>query len=446
MKFLPKTISILIILSACSEKVPSGSETWNVIQEEILTPQCVNCHSQGTAIAKQSGLILSDGSSYGAMVGVPPKNIAAKNDNLVIVSNEGGLKGLGKSFLWEKINAHDREHYLSDHQNYGQMMPPGDNFLNDGQLQFIRAWIEAGAPELGIVADEKLLLDSNKYKPPPFHPLDPPEKGFQVHLGPFEVPPNFEREFFHYTDTRLNEDVFVNRIQIEMRPGSHHFILYSFEPDTKSGWLPDFGVNRELRDPDGAIHTSTLITMLNHQFFTGTQWPRMDYKLPEGVALRLTSKFGLDQNAHYVNRSDSVIVGEVYSNIHTIDKLQVEHIAELFAFSNTDFSLPPKKVTTVERTYRVNKDMYIGQMFSHAHELMTEFIVKVSGGSRDGEVVYWTDDWQHPPILEYDPLIELKSGEGLSLIATFDNSTDQTVKFGFLSTDEMMIVFGWYFE
>jgi hypothetical protein len=231
-----------------------------------------------------------------------------------------------------------------------------------------------------------------------------------------------------------------------MRPGSHHFILYSFEPDTKSGWLPDFGVNRELRDPDGAIHTSTLTTMLNHQFFTGTQWPRMDYKLPEGVALRLTSKFGLDQNAHYVNRSDSVIVGEVYSNIHTIDKLQVEHIAELFAFSNTDFSLPPKKVTTVERTYRVNKDMYIGQMFSHAHELMTEFIVKVSGGSRDGEVVYWTDDWQHPPILEYDPLIELKSGEGLSLIATFDNSTDQTVTFGFLSTDEMMIVFGWYFE
>ncbi|MBC8346794.1 MAG: hypothetical protein ISR82_04980 [Candidatus Marinimicrobia bacterium] len=446
MKYLTKLIPFLFLLISCSEKVGEGTETWNVIQEEILTPQCVNCHMQGTTIAKQSGLILSEGASYSALVGALPKNLAAKNDNLVIVSNEGGLKGLGKSFLWEKINAHDREHYLGDHPDYGQMMPPGENFLTDGQLQFIRSWIEAGAPELGIVSDEKLLLDSNRYEPPSFQPLAPPETGFQLHLGPFEVPPNYEREFFHYTDTKLSEDVFVNRIQIEMRPGSHHFILYSFEPDTKSGRLPAFGVDRELRDPDGAIHTPTLMTMLNHQFFGGTQWPRMDYKLPPGVAMRLPSQFGLDQNVHYVNRSDSIIVGEVYSNIYTVERTKVNHVAELFAMSSVDFSLPPKKVTTITRTFYMNKNVKIGQIFSHAHELMTEFVVKISGGSRDGEVVYWTDDWQHPPILEYDPLIELNSGEGLMLTATYDNSTDQTVKFGFLSTDEMMILFGWFFE
>jgi hypothetical protein len=231
-----------------------------------------------------------------------------------------------------------------------------------------------------------------------------------------------------------------------MRPGSHHFILYSFENDTKQGDLPAFGVDRELRDSDGAIHTPTLLSMIKHQFFGGTQWQRLDYKMPLGVGLRLPSKFGLDQNVHYVNRTDSVMIGEVFSNIHTIEKSEIQHVAELFTMSHMNFSLPPKKVTTLERTFRVSGKIYVGQVFSHAHEKMTEFVVKFSGGSRDGQVVYWTDDWSHPPILNFDPPIELNAGEGFKLIATYDNPTDQTVRFGFLSTDEMMILFGWYYE
>ena len=106
MKYLTKLISPLLLLVACSEKAGDTSETWEVIQKEILTPECANCHIQGSVIARQSGLILSEGTSYSAMVGVPPKNLAAKSENLVIVSNEGGLKALSKSFLWEKITSY----------------------------------------------------------------------------------------------------------------------------------------------------------------------------------------------------------------------------------------------------------------------------------------------------------------------------------------------------
>ena len=117
------------------------------------------------------------------------------------------MKGLSKSYLWEKINAYDREHFLSDHPDYGQMMPPGQNYLTDGQLQFVRSWIEAGAPELGIVSEEQLLLDSNKYNPPEFTHLEPPENGIQLHIKPFEVQPNFEREFFQYTKLNISENI-----------------------------------------------------------------------------------------------------------------------------------------------------------------------------------------------------------------------------------------------
>ena len=80
------------------------------------------------------------------------------------------------------------------------------------------------------------------------------------------------------------------------------------------------------------------------------------------------------------------------------------------------------------------------------HEKMTEFSVIIKGGNRDGELVYWTDNWQHPPIMSYDPPIKLNAGEGLELITTYDNPLNRTVTFGFLSTDEMMILFGWYYE
>jgi hypothetical protein len=446
MKRISYFIIIFSLFYSCEEVGKPERSTWNIIQEEILVSSCFNCHASETAITKQSGLDLSNNEAYGQMVGVSPKNIAAKEDGLVIVSNEGGMKGLAKSFLWEKINAYDREHYLSDHPEYGQMMPPGENFLSDGQLQFVRAWIEAGAPESGIVVEEKLLLDSNRYSPPEFSPLNPPEKGIQLHIKPFEVKANYEREFFQYTDLNIDEDIYANRIQIEMRPGSHHFIIYSFDKNISSSNLPEFDIKRDLRFDDGTMNVQTLRTMQYHAFFSGTQWPRMDYQLPPGVAFKLNSKFGVDQNSHYVNRSDSIMIGEVFTNIHTIDESEVERVANILNWSNQEILLPPKKLTTLNKTFITDSPIFIGQLFSHAHEKMTEFIVKIKGGERNGELVYWTDDWKHPPIINYDPPIQLNNGEGLELIATYDNPSDKFVTFGFLSTDEMMILFGWYFR
>ena len=66
----------------------------------------------GSTIERQSGLDLSSNDSYDSLVGASTKNSAANKDGLLIVSPEGGMKGLTKSFLWEKINAYDQEHFL----------------------------------------------------------------------------------------------------------------------------------------------------------------------------------------------------------------------------------------------------------------------------------------------------------------------------------------------
>tara|TARA_Y100000748_G_scaffold193946_1_gene162414 strand:- start:13156 stop:14499 length:1344 start_codon:yes stop_codon:yes gene_type:complete len=437
----------LLLLISCQDPVDDkGAATWTVLQKNILKPNCSNCHMAGSAIERQSGLDLSLNDSYDSLVGVAPKNSAANKDGLLIVSPEGGMKGLTKSYLWEKINAYDQEHFLSDHPEYGQLMPPGGNFLSDGELQFIRAWIEAGAPKSGNVIDENLLLDTNRYEPKPFSKPAPPLNGLQLHLGPFEIQPNFEREFFQYTELNHTGDLYVNRIEIEMRPGSHHFLLYTFNENIPQQIIPNYGEIRDLRDRYGATNLSTLYTMQFHKFFGGTQWSRLDYVLPDGVALKIPAKYGLDQNTHYVNRTDSTMIGEVYTNIHLIEQNNVKHVAQLFDFNNSDIYLPPKKITTIQKVFRMDDTYYFGQVFSHAHEKMTEFLVEIDGGDRDGEVIYWTNDWEHPPIINYNPPIIINAGEGLRLKATYDNPTNEPVGFGFKSTDEMMILFGWYYK
>jgi hypothetical protein len=82
---------------------------------------------------------------------------------------------------------------------------------------------------------------------------------------------------------------------------------------------------------------------------------------------------------------------------------------------------------------------------SHTHKLGERFEIQISGGARNGEVIYTSSDWHHPTIETYDPALELKAGEGLTMVITYNNTTDHVVKFGLKSTDEMGIIFGYYY-
>ena len=163
---------------------------------------------------------------------------------------------------------------------------------------------------------------------------------------------------------------------------------------------------------------------------------------------RLAWRFGLpkntllDLNSHYVNRTIQPITGEVYTNLHFADPSEVEHEAHFFSLNNLDISLPAGEVTTIERDFTFSERTHIVQLLSHAHQLMVEFRVEMIGGAHDGELIYVAYDWEHPPILRFDSPLVLERGEGFRLEATYDNTTDEEVNFGLLSTDEMMILFG----
>jgi len=218
---------------------------------------------------------------------------------------------------------------------------------------------------------------------------------------------------------------------------------------------------RDLHDQNGNYNYQTLCYMGLQTFFAGTQWPYMNYHFPPGVALKVPPSFGVDINSHFLNYSGNAPSGEIYGNIYFAEPEEVQYVADIFMLNNTDINLPGNQTTTITRNFMfpgqfnagflgnggvddVN-EIYIFQLFSHAHERMDRFDVKLIGGPNDGQVIYTALDWEHPPILELNPPLVLEHGMGLKLEATYTNETNQSISFGLLGANEMMILFGHYY-
>ncbi|NBB21576.1 hypothetical protein GVN20_19585 [Runella sp. CRIBMP] len=136
--------------------VPVVKASFELIQERIFTPTCATsgCHaSEQESSFSQHGLVLATGKSYDYLFNKDPKNQNAVEDKLKRVLPYFSLQSL----LFHKLNWDGGAHHGG--KSYGTPMPLNGKALYKGQIEFIRRWIEAGAPRTGAVADTVLLAD-----------------------------------------------------------------------------------------------------------------------------------------------------------------------------------------------------------------------------------------------------------------------------------------------
>jgi hypothetical protein len=119
--------------------------------------------------------------AYQNLIGVNPKNDLAKTDNLQRVKPFKSLESL----LFHKLEW-DASHHSN--KQYGLPMPLGSNPLYVGQIEFIRRWIEAGAPRTGDVVDKTLLDDKTP--------------SYAANSAPFEALKSPRRRSYWYSTTR----------------------------------------------------------------------------------------------------------------------------------------------------------------------------------------------------------------------------------------------------
>lgn len=438
--------ALALVLAACGggdtaatpDVLPTG--TFARIQRDILTPQCASCHTTGTTDAKTSQLVLTPDSSYQQLVGVSAVQPFAKADGFPRVKPYRA----DSSLLYHKL-AWVPGHHSRD---YGNLMPMGTTAgLSTGQLEYVRRWIEAGAPRSGNVVDTTLLLDS-RLQTATFSPLAAPAAGagIQLTVDSFAVSPTMERELFLYRRLGNAGDLYVTRIQSRMRAGSHHLLLYTFD-ESKTSFpcntrpVPD--VVRDIRNVDGTMNLVNMLPMACHVYFAGAMTQDFDYSFPSGVALKLPANAALDFNVHYVNRSPAPLPGQAMANLYTTPLAQVQKVARSLNLANTGFTLPARTRTTIRTSFPMSARTTVLGLTSHMHALGERFEILVRRANGSETSVYVNTDWEHPAFTNLATPLVLEPGDALVSVVTYNNVRDIPVGFGLLSTDEMNIIFGY---
>ena len=349
-------------------------------------------------------------------------------------------------------------------------MPFNGGTLHSGKIDAIRTWIAAGAPQEGTLqemGDLSVLRNPLEVFEPPLPP--PPGKGYQLHLPPFKIEPGTEREVFYHTQIvdenrqPIQEDIFVNGVEVFYPVGSHHFALYHLTDAAVSrglleiGVVPGIGVNPEdiFRVFDLA-HIGMLGLVGTERFFImGTQTDDTRFQFPEGVALRLPGDTVYDLNSHYINLLGAEMMhGEAYVNIYTLPPEEVKYEAKELLVYNNDINVPPgtTRVTGLDwhvkdeferRGFPADAEVHVIFLSSHMHRHGELFEIHRLSTK---ELLHRSVTYNNAPINLFDPPLILDNNDGLRFECTQSNYDKATpIQFGFTSEDEMCVMYGYYY-
>jgi len=391
----------------------------------VLDKSCTSssCH---TSIARAGSLVLQDDAAYDDLVGVTPTNPVAA---------AGGMQRVypghpDKSFFYMKLS-----HALND--GMGLSMPWGGPYLDDGSLEVIRAWIEAGAPREGAVpGDDGRPLGTSGNGGELV--LPPPEHGIQISVTADAVPVGKEETACHYFKLPSDVDFDVGEFQIAVSGGSHHIHLYR-------PFDPSYDV------PDHSEVCNMAVDFNVWELVVATQVPRSDWTLPEGVAYSFRAGEQVLVQTHFVNVGSLSTEGEghVLMNLVAAEPGSVVHYAGSLFGQDRDVFVPAHSMTTAYADCTFPKDVTMMAMTGHYHFRGRVFTVQpLDVNGVPGPEIYHHEGYDDPLFEVFDDPTapRFTPGEGLRWTCTWVNNTDNDYEFGpFTDTNEHCNFFAFYY-
>ncbi len=211
------------------DDAPAFSSTFEGIQEVIFERHgCTQQACHGSAAS--GGLDLSPDVAYANIFQVPaigsPSNRIEPGDE-------------DRSYLWVKLAAAVRP---DDYAISGGAMPSGMPAISEAELDMIRRWIYAGAPDDGVVEDTREFLGGCLPEAAPIEiaPLAAPAagEGFQLSMPEWDIVASSEFEgcFATYYDISgqapdeildaTGEQFRFRGFEVRQDPQSHHLFMY----------------------------------------------------------------------------------------------------------------------------------------------------------------------------------------------------------------------------
>lgn len=270
-----------------------------------------------------------------------------------------------------------------------------------------------------------------------FTPLPKPTNGIQLHIAPFTVKAQSERERCRFLKAPNTGPGEIVHVKMKGRRGLHHVFVMKVSTSYPDGEVPCFGIPDQAMQgidiPEPIFASSTLVTQEEITF-------------PKGVAVHLDPGQQLIFDYHYVNPSPKPITGEIYLNMDFAPAGEKVVPAKVFVFGNMNgIDIPAHGTESLKTTCTFPKAEHIVSVTPHMHQLGTSFEVQRFDGTKDTKVLYQTNNWDDPKTTVFNPVLNFNAGEGLTFTCNWANDTDQAVKFGQSYSDEMCFVFGYFY-
>jgi hypothetical protein len=211
----------------------------------------------------------------------------------------------------------------------------------------------------------------------------PPDKGFQVHIGPtnydnpeakFLMQPGTESVETFSATSGNQQDIYYYWRQYRMRPGTHHMILTS---GGLNGRRIGGAQNLAYDNPVGGVI------------------PAED----QDIGMTLAANTPLNINLHYMNFTDKPILKEVWINVWYRDAADVKQSAnEMYSFA--PMNVPAGQHVVLRGVCPVNGAGRILTVYGHRHANNLRFSVWRERASQK-DLVYEDYHWEEPLILQY---------------------------------------------
>jgi hypothetical protein len=322
----------------------------------------------------------------------------------------------------------------------------GENYLTEPEIQLIKDWVIAGAPQ----GDPT---------------LEPPLPVFPTGsvLGEPDLILTFEESFFHPGNNEDEYRIFVlptgltedkDLAALELRPGNNQIVHHAlFAQDTTGqGQLNDandpgygytafggFGVNGATKNPLPG--------------YVPGQIPRF---YPDGIGQKLYAGGDLLLQMHYapwaVDAWDSSTVN-IFFKKEPVQRYVKNHLMHPFlgTLVNGPFIIQPDSISTFHGVWNIDKDISLLSLTPHMHLLGKDWEIYAVSASGDTtkliKIPDWDFNWQGTYM--FDRMIKLETGSTVHAFATYDNTVNnplnpnnppQQMRWGEKTTDEMFFL------
>jgi hypothetical protein len=220
--------------------------------------------------------------------------------------------------------------------------------------------------------------------------------------GPYTVDGGSELVMCSYVRGTNAAATDVKALQMAQTPGAHHLIVYTVDHPIDLAPHPCI---------QGGQPGWTEILI--------SQNPTDEVTFPEGVGLTLQPNQQFAMEAHYINSSAAPATWTASFGMTYAPAGSVMQRAAPFVIGSGNIAVPPNGTYSTDVTCALPQDIEVFRVFGHEHAHGTGVTVARVG---DASPLYQTNQWDHPPILQFDAGLPLAKGDQIHVSCDWANA------------------------